>query len=285
MTVQRWLHSNILLKAKTHVSSTAYQAHCSPAENAREHCAARWLVKIDVKNFFESISERQVYHAFRTLGYPALLAFEFARLCTRFPWGKAKAKLRRWRTNRKPYAILAYKTTFVGHLPQGAPTSPMLANIVCARLDEQLSALARQHGCHFTRYADDIVFSGDNLDRNKARNLVRHISRLLSTFGFRANERKTHIVPPGARKVVTGLLVDNDQPHLTKQFRDRILVHLYHAKARGLEAHCRRRRFRSLLGFRNHLSGLITYAEHIDPTFGAKCRADFDSLPWGILAE
>ena len=67
MTVQRWLHNNILLKAKTHVCSTAYQPDCSPVENAREHCSARWLVKIDVKNFFESISERQVYHAFRTL--------------------------------------------------------------------------------------------------------------------------------------------------------------------------------------------------------------------------
>ena len=284
MTVQHWLHNTILLRAKTHVSSTAYRADCSPVQNAREHCLARWLVKVDVKSFFESISERQVYHAFRSLGYPALISFELARLCTRFPMGKAKAKMRRWRTNAKTYQIPAYKTTFVGHLPQGAPTSPMLANIVCFRLDEQLSALAREHGCHFTRYADDIVFSGDSLDRPTARDLVRRISRLLSTFGFRVNDRKTHIVPPGARKVVTGLLVDNDQPHLTKQFRDRILVHLYHAKARGIEAHCRRRKFRSLLGFYNHLNGLITYAEYVDAAFGAKCRAEFETLPWGILA-
>jgi RNA-directed DNA polymerase len=285
MIVQRWLHQNILLNAKTHSASTAYGHDCSPATNAREHCSSRWLVKVDVRQFFESISERQVYYAFRRLGYPALLSFECTRLCTRFPWGSSKARDPRWRRNAKEYAIQAYRTTFVGHLPQGAPTSPMLANIVCQRLDEQLSGLARRYECQFTRYADDIVFSGNNLDRPEARSLVRQISRLLSTFGFMANERKTHIVPPGAKKIVTGLLVDNAEPHLTKEFRARILLHLYHAKARGLEQHCRRRKFRSLLGFRNHLNGLITYAEHIDPDFGAKCRADFESLAWGVLSE
>jgi RNA-directed DNA polymerase len=161
----------------------------------------------------------------------------------------------------------------------------MLANIVCIQLDEQLTALAREAHCHFTRYADDIVFSTNDFDRCRARTLVRHISRLLSVYGLRANERKTHIVPPSARRIVTGLLVDNHEPRLTKQFKERILLHLFHAKARGLEGHCKRRRFRSLLGFRNHLSGLIVYAEHIDPSFGAKCRADFENLPWGILAE
>ena len=103
MRVQRWIHQNILIVATVSPISTAYAARTGPVKNAEQHRSCRWLVKVDVKSFFESISERQVYKVFRALGYPALLSFELTRLCTRFPSGESKRSQRRWRTNSRPY--------------------------------------------------------------------------------------------------------------------------------------------------------------------------------------
>ncbi|MGC3958422.1 MAG: reverse transcriptase family protein [Verrucomicrobiota bacterium] len=283
MRVQTWIHENILAVAKVSPISTAYSEGSSPFKNAEQHSRCRWLVKVDVKSFFESISERQVYKVFRSIGYPPLLSFELTRLCTRFPGGESKRDQRRWRSNSRPYAIQPYMTQVVGHLPQGAPTSPMLANLVCAELDSRLAELATKHGGVITRYADDIVFSAMDFDRTRAKSLVKEITAALTSLGLRRNETKTHVVPPSARRVVTGLLVDSGAPRLTKAFRDKLRMHLFHARTKGIRVHCERRKFRSLIGFREHVRGLIAYAAQVDEQFAAERRAEFEALPWGIL--
>lgn len=283
MRVQRWIHENVLVTARVSSISTAYSKGAGPVKNAEQHRRCRWLVKVDVKNFFESISERQVYKVFCTLGYPALLSFELTRLCTRFPSGKSKRHQRRWQTNDRPYEIEPYMTQVVGHLPQGAPTSPMLANLVCTDLDIRLAGLASKHGGAITRYADDIVFSAMDFDRTRAKLLVQEITIALTSLGLRRNETKTHVVPPSARRVVTGLLVDSEAPRLTKAFRDKLRMHLFHAKTKGIRIHCERRKFRSLIGFREHLRGLIAYADQVDKKFAAERKTEFEALPWGIL--
>ena len=283
MRVQRWIHENILVAARVSSISTAYSKGAGPVKNAEQHRRCRWLVKVDVKSFFESISERQVYKVFRSIGYPALLSFELTRLCTRFPGGESKRDQRRWRTNSRAYNIEPYMTQVVGHLPQGAPTSPMLANLVCAELDVRLAALANKHAGVITRYADDIVFSALDFDRTRAKSLVKEITAALTSLGLRRNETKTHVVPPSARRVVTGLLVDSEAPRLTKAFRDKLRMHLFHAKTKGIRVHCERRKFRSLIGFREHLRGLIAYAAQVDKEFAAQRKTEFEALPWGIL--
>jgi len=108
----------------------AFSPNCDPLQNAAMHTTARWLVKLDITNFFESISERQVYRVFREAGYCALMAFQVTRICTRLGSGSFKYGKRRWKTRGKDrYKVLANDR--LGHLPQGAPTSPMLANLVC----------------------------------------------------------------------------------------------------------------------------------------------------------
>ena len=285
MRIQRWIHQNILSSAPVSQISTAYSPGTGPVKNAEQHRSCRWLVKVDVKSFFESVSERQVYRVFRSIGYPALLSFELTRLCTRFPSGTTKRKKQRWRTNERTYSIEAYKTKIVGHLPQGAPTSPMLANLVCAGLDNQLIAMANKYGGVITRYADDIVFSAQEFGRSQAKALIKEITVELGKLGFRRNETKTHVVPPSARRVVTGLLVDTGTPRLTKEFRDKLRLHLFHAQTKGIRSHCERRKFRSLIGFREHLRGLIAYAGQVDQQFAAERKAEFEALPWGILGD
>lgn len=284
LRVQRWIHQQILSGRSFHASSTAYASGCDPLNNAQRHLGARWLVKVDVSNFFESISERQVFHVFRRIGYRPLLAFQLTRLCTRQAPRSRKYQQWRWRNERtERYDFLA--TSRIGHLPQGAPTSPLLANLVCAPLDQELQTCADSFRCTYTRYADDIVFSSYNLNRADATAIIRRISLVLGQHGLTRNRQKTHVVPPGARRIVTGLLVDGSAPKLLREFRENIELHLFHAGTKGIREHCLRRKFRSLVGFRAHLHGLITYAERVDPTFGSRCRQKFNALDWGELAD
>ena len=242
------------------------------------------LIKIDIERFFESISERQIYHVLRGLGYRALLAFEMTRLCTRVSLFAKKKRAQRW-SSEKPYSIRAYVQPLVGHLPQGAPTSPLLANLVCKPLDVDLYKVATDSNCVVTRYADDITFSSSHFDRPNTIELVRRVDGILNRYGFKRQAVKTHIVSSGSRKIVTGLLVDRDKPSLPREFRDRIRCHLYYAAKFGIHRHCEQRGFFSVLGFRNHLKGLIVYARSIDRKFGDDCMQKFSSLKWDVLAK
>jgi RNA-directed DNA polymerase len=282
LVVQKWLHENVLSNERTHSCSQAFNEGCSPVKNAQQHCSSKWLVKIDVENFFESVSEKQVYHVFKGMGFRPLLSFELARLCTRIADPLGRPGVHYWRL-RKRYSIGAYCKDCIGHLPQGAPTSPLLANLVCFDLDTRLNAIAGKFRCVYTRYADDIVFSSQDFDRRRAKKLIALTVGVLAEFGFKQNFRKTIIAPPGARRIVTGLLVDGVEVKLPNKYREKIELHLHHAAKHGIASHCERRKFRSLVGFRNHLHGLITYAESVDPKFGAKCRSEFESLPWGAI--
>lgn len=175
--VQNWIHSTILCSpgslSRLHQASTAYAPKSSIRDNAGRHVGAEWMVKIDIMDFFESISERQVYRVFRDLNYPALLSFEFARVCTRIAPprrdGTRRKRDQMWRWNnclpqvRKPYGMLRP----VGHLPQGAPTSAMLANLVFSDLDVKVQRIADSHGATYSRYADDLVLLWNKATRKK----------------------------------------------------------------------------------------------------------------------
>lgn len=285
MTVQKWITRWTLSRQQFHPVSTAFFPGSSPQKNASIHCGSRWLVKVDVHSFFDSVSERQVYRVFREMEYPSLLAFELTRLCTRLHSSGGRHSERRWHKNEKSYTISKYENDRVGCLPQGAPTSPMLANLVCQSLDRRLARLAEKYGGTITRYADDIVFSASDFDRSRGENLIADIKTELWRLGFKANSNKTAIVPPGARRVVTGLLVDSTVPRLPKAYRDNLTLHLFHARTKGLAAHCKRRKFRSIVGFRDHIRGLMSYATAIDPVFGAECEKSFRSIDWGVLSD
>jgi len=234
--------------------------------------------------FFESISERQVYQVFQSLGYEPLISFEAARICTRIIDGGRRVTRYRWRNSFPAgrYSIGAYHKIPVGNLPQGAPTSPMLSNLVVWHLDESLTNLAAANGMIYTRYADDLVFStaSANYSRQAAESLIRSIYAVLGDHHLRPRTTKTVVSPPGARKVVLGLVVDSDRPRLTREFRENLEVHLFHLKKHGLASHLERRRFASYGGMKAHLWGLLTYARHVDSTFAEPLMDQFKELPW-----
>lgn len=122
MQVQRWIAHRILAFGRPHTASFAYQRGKSIKDAAMLHCGCRWLIKLDVRRFFESISEIAAYRVFRSLGYQPLVAFEFARLCTRLGSPTLARERKRWVSGSGRYqTISTYGARRIGHLPQGVP--------------------------------------------------------------------------------------------------------------------------------------------------------------------
>ncbi|HDS1818189.1 TPA: RNA-directed DNA polymerase [Pseudomonas putida] len=266
LRVQRWINTHILSKVDPHEASYAYDKRHGVLESAELHCGAEWLIKLDLTNFFESILEPRVYKLFRSFGYQPLVAFELARLCTRVR--KSGNPDRRFGNTALPAGLPYSGDPRIGHLPQGAATSPRIANLVMQSLDESLQDYARENELVYSRYADDLVFSSKNaFDRSLATRHIKMINACLIEEGFWLNEAKTKIVPPGARKIVLGLLVDGDRPRLTKSYKKYVSDHLYYLAHPNIDAmtHARHRGFQSLQGLINHISGKIAYGFSIEP--------------------
>ena len=283
LRVQRWIAQAILRTASPHEASTAFAVGDRVVTAARAHCAARWLIKLDVQNFFESITEISVYRVFIELGYQPLVAFELARLCTRVR-GTEPYRGRRWRARTWPYKIKAYWSSTLGYLPQGAPTSPMLSNMSARAFDEEVAAIATTHNLRYTRYADDISLSTTRVDfsRSEAAAVTGQVYVAMSHHGLSPNRTKTQIAAPGSRKVVLGLLVDGPEPRLMREFKAGMEVHLHcltHPEI-GPARHAEVRGFESILGMRAHLRGLIAHAQSVESDYGAKLLVRFNAADW-----
>ncbi|WP_288991060.1 reverse transcriptase family protein [uncultured Sphingopyxis sp.] len=270
LSVQRWISRNVLANRPVHSSSMAYAPGASPLKCAARHVGARWLLKFDIHDFFESISEDRVYWAFRSCGYQPLIAFELARICTRVhsPYVQIDS---RWRSGRThgPAEITAYSDDRLGHLAQGAPTSPMLSNLVSEPMDDLLAKIARERGLVYTRYSDDVVFStGTTITRREVRNLVHDVKRVFNSFGHLLHRKKVVIAPPGARKLVLGLLVDGDEVRLSREYRARVESHVRGIEKFGLAEHAASRHFTSVWGMVRHVGGLIAHSRAVDQTYG-----------------
>lgn len=297
MQVQRWINQRILQQCEVDEASVAFAENCKLFDAAKIHSKSRWLIKIDVRDFFDSINEISVFRVFSSMGYQPLVAFELARLCTREShhrrgknWKNFRLKDNeipsrlddselRWESDM---VIKSYDSQHQGHLPQGAPTSPMLSNLVMRGFDEKVGALASENGFFYTRYADDITLStADQSSRGDCVQLMRAIYQLLHEDGLSPNVAKAKIVPPGAKKIVLGLLVNGDKPRLTREFRLRMRQHLFFLeKANGPVEHAKRRKFASVSGLRHHLMGLAAHAAQIEPAYGLKIQQRLMSISW-----
>lgn len=175
----------------------------SIATNAALHLAKKYVLNLDIKDFFDSITQAQVAEVFKKLGCTDSIALVFAQLCT-----------------------------LHGHLIQGTSTSPVLANLVCVALDQELAELGKKYDCSYSRYADDITFSGDRLPRKK------EVEKCLSQHGFQLNPHKWKRQSRGQSQCVTGLTVfDGTRPRIPKDVKRKLRQILHYASKYGLESH------------------------------------------------
>jgi RNA-directed DNA polymerase len=159
----------------------------------------------------------------------------------------------------------------------------MLANLTVRALDTRLEALAERLGWSYTRYADDLAFStARQSSRGRALALSALVGRELTTSGLKVNRHKTAVTPPGARKILLGVLIDRERPRVSKEFRNNIETHLYalnHPKI-GASEHRRERGFASVIGMRKHIAGLIAFTHQVDPSYARRLYSDFNQIDW-----
>lgn len=287
LKTQQWITRNILAHVKPHHASFAFSKGSSIYCAAKLHCGCKWLIKLDVKNFFESISEINTYNIFRGFGYEPLLAFELGRICTRIGSQSNFYDRQCWvnrKFNAKILPIKAYFNHKIGHLPQGAPTSPMLSNLVMQPFDEKVLSIANQHDLIYTRYADDICLStmNNHFSRKSASQVIGTIYSMLWEYGLSPNTTKTRVSPPGARKIVLGLIVNDKAPRLTRHFKSRLRQHFHYLLHQdfGPSKHAHKRGFDTVWGLRNYIQGLLAYAKQIEPDFAETYHQKMKKIEW-----
>lgn len=268
---QRRILDEILAAVAPHEAAHAFRAGYSTASCAGPHVGQRVVLRVDLRDFFPSIRSRRVLALFHTLGYPEGVARLLAGLCTNSAPSDVIA------TESPAGSIGTARTPFeVPHLPQGAPTSPALANLCAFRLDCRLAGLARGTGVNYTRYADDLIFSGD---RRFERSLTRFrvlVCAILLEDGFSIRRRKTRMMRSGCRQEVTGIVV-NRRLNVPRDEFDRLKAILHNCTLSG-GPHSQNREGHER--FHEHLRGRIAYVEMIHPARGARLRALFDRIDW-----
>lgn len=281
--VQRWLVENVLQHVAPHPASYAFHPGSSPILAAEEHCACAFLLKVDIEDFFHSIGEGSVAAVFEEIGFQKLISFEMARLVT-LPMDRGRPvadPAARWP------AIPFYQCVHEGMLPQGAPSSPMLANLVMRHADERLASLAERAGMRYTRYADDLAFSsprGSSTTLEQVRNFRAWVLQILKEHGFQPNLRKTVIRGPGSRRIVLGMLVDGDQPRLSREFKNNLRLHLHYLSSprHGPAAHALARKT-GVSSMYHHVRGLISWAQWVEPDYAAEVLTRFRAVDWPLV--
>lgn len=278
---QRTVLRQHLDSVTVHPAAYGFTKGKSAVKCAARHLGARWLLRVDLREFFPSIDERDVYHALRRqLGADRLEAFQLGRLLTRSVGTRPSNREVRARSEyAEPF--LAYGRQYgkefppatLGYLPQGAPSSGAIANLVAAYMDTQLGELARRHNLYYTRYADDLHFSSHaEVNREKTRRIIGECYGLIRQSGFQPNLQKTRVFGRSITPTMLGLHVDGSHLRLRQSLRDEIDQTVRGLQKFGIAAHSAHRG-QDPADLLARLEGLISFARGVDPAW-ARPRRD-----------
>lgn len=273
LAAQRTVLHAVLDAIPVHPSVHGFVAGRSVVTGAREHVGADTVLTMDLEHFFAAVTAGRIWGVLRSAGLPEPVAHLLAgltttatpvRILSAMPSGPDPA--RQFRLRRR----LA-----VPHLPQGSPTSPALANLVAFGLDRRLSSYAAAVGLTYTRYADDLTFSGRFQHSTHVRSFARAVGRIVTAESFRVNEAKTRWRGRHERQTVTGVVV-NEHPAVARVVVDRLRAVLHDCRRSGPAAANRA----GHPDFRAHLLGRISWVAAVHPARGASLREQFAGIDW-----
>ncbi|KQV77557.1 hypothetical protein ASC64_01560 [Nocardioides sp. Root122] len=274
--VQRQLLHDVAALVPPHDAARGFRPGGSVRSYAAPHADRPVVLRLDLEAFFASVTVSRVYGIWRTAGYPEAVAHCLAGLVTSVlplsQWRAVPAPAddglldAHWRLGRRLAAP---------HLPQGAPTSPAMANLAAYRLDVRLTALARSWGGRYTRYADDLAFSGDRGWGTGTSRLLDAVELIVRDEGFRLNARKTGVMPHAGRQTLGGLVV-NERPKVARREVDVLKAILHNCARFGPSSQNRD----DVPAFEEHLRGRIGWVAQHDPVRGARLQAVHDTIDW-----
>ncbi|WP_027707064.1 retron St85 family RNA-directed DNA polymerase [Zooshikella ganghwensis] len=257
---QRWILLNIVERMLIHGAAHGFVGGRSILTNAQQHTQSELVVKFDLADFFPSISWRRVKGIFRKVGYKEQVATLLALLCTEAPRERIEHE---------------HKTYFIALadrcLPQGAPTSPSLTNILCKSMDRRLTAFAEKNGWRYSRYADDLTFSwsGSQSEPN-IKQLIGIVHQVVKDEGLNINSKKTRILRPGSCQQITGLVVnEHAQPRVPRATKREVRAML-HNLSKGKSLH----EDETL----SQLQGKINFIRMVEPELGASFLTQFQQI-------
>jgi RNA-directed DNA polymerase len=275
--LQRRILAGILDAIPSHPAVHGFVKGRSILSFAAPHAGQRVVLRMDLENFFPTFPGTRVQSFFRTIGYPEPVADLLGGIATncvpRSVWREAMKQADFALSAQDLWSV---RTMYARpHLPQGAPTSPALANLCCYRLDCRLSGLAQAAGAAYTRYADDLAFSGGASFDGSVQRFATRAAMILMEEGFTVHYRKTRIMRQSVRQHLAGL-VTNQRLNVRRTDFDLLKAILTNCVRHGprnqnREAHAH---------FREHLAGRIGFIESIHPEKGKRLRAIFEKIQW-----
>jgi hypothetical protein len=264
--IQRRILHEILDRVPPHDAVHGYRRGRSIATAVTPHAGRRIVLHFDLRDFFPSVRCSRIHALFAALGYPAAVARLLTGICTNVVPEEV------WRAAPEPAKSLLRSP----HLPQGAPTSPALANLCANRLDRRLSALAQAVGAIYTRYADDLTFSGDAGLERAARRFQVQVCVIALEEGFEVHTRKSRFMRQAVRQQVGGIVL-NAHPNIPRDEYDRLKAVLFNCVRHGPTLQNRD----GHADFRAYLTGKVAYVAQINPDRARHLRSMFARIAWG----
>ncbi len=199
--IQCWIYEYVLKKQYVHGCAHGFRQRKSIVTNAKAHIENKCLLKLDLKDFFPSIKINKVVQVFKNIGYTQTVSWILAKLCC-----------------------------LDDELPQGAPTSPVLSNIIAKMMDKRLYRLAKSYGYKYSRYADDISFSGDEIPVV----FIKYVTDIITDCGFAINPKKVRLYKEHDNKILTGVALKNGVIKLPREKRRSYEQEIYYAIKYGV---------------------------------------------------
>ncbi len=281
--VQKQILKHILSKVPPHPSAHGFVNGRSTVSNATPHVGSELVVKFDLKDFFPTVHYFRVMGLFGSLGYPIAncmfgtdddanqIAPVLARLCCYTPnpklWGSAT-------------------------LPQGAPTSPAISNLVCRRLDARLAGLAEANQGTYTRYADDLTFSFKSAETVKLGRFRWWVDQVCQQEGFTVNQQKFRVIRNSQRQVVTGIVV-NEAVRVPRELRRELRAIVFNCAKNGVEAEGKKwaKKMKKddpefegkAAAFPGYLRGIAAYLNMVQPEHGGPLLRRVNELLGGAV--
>ena len=271
--VQRRLLDGVLALIPQHDAAHGFVPGRSAVTGAERHTGAAIVISLDLASFFASVTATRIYGALRQVGLPESVAHSMTGITTHAVPSWATARMPPGGTVDERFALR--RALASPHLPQGAPSSPTLANLAVRRLDSRLAGWADAAGAEYTRYADDLTFSGDAGLARRADAFVRGAIRIVEDQGYQVNPRKTRVRGASTRQAVTGIVV-NDRLNLQRREYDRLKAILHNCVEHGPAGQNRD----GHPDLRAHLLGRITWAATLNPARGERLMAEFRRIRW-----